>query len=235
MSAHDSFTVNRTNLGGHRIATWNDFFRPENRNGLRLARRVAPPLMISRPEGAIYKVADIGCSQGKDTFSTAAAFVLHGVKAHITAMDVNPEVLAKADQPYRVTRQELEEKVKRWKLPLTALDLFEQVDADHAYPVPQLRSTVTFRQADIRSQALEPGYDAAIANNVLSYYTERPKRHLGQIVGNIVSGLGPESVMTVGTYFPTFEPEFGDHGLVAAERFCDDPSAPTFFALRPGA
>jgi chemotaxis methyl-accepting protein methylase len=227
-----AFNVHCTRLGDSRIATWNDFFRPENSSGLRLARWAAPAYLDLQPDGTTYNVADVGCSQGMDTWSLAAAFVVHNVRAQITGMDVNPEVLARADRPYRQTRQQLHEKIARWGLPPATLDLFERVDSQHIQPTAELRDTVAFRPVDIRTEPLEPVYDAVVANNVLSYYAEGTKPQLSRIVGNIVCGLKPEGFVMVGTYFPTFQPEFEEHGLVPALHLCGKPSGPTFFELR---
>ncbi len=235
MSGFNSFTEADTQLGNLRVATVNDFFREENPNCPRLATVVAPQIMADRSPGSTFRIADVGCSKAMDTWSTAAALLVSGVSARIEAVDINPEVLAKATEPYQQTRADLELKIRRWGLPMECLDLFEPFGELHIQPVRELRDTVTFRQADIREQPLEPGFDAVIANNILPYYIDRDgvKPDLSRIVGNIAHGLKIGGLLTVGTYFPTFQPEFSEHGFTPALEWCEQAEAPNFFTRIP--
>ncbi len=182
-------------------------------------------------------MVDVGTSKGKDTWSMAAAFVMHGVQARIRALDINRVVLAQAEQPYGLTLDDLAQKLPNWGLSRDCLDLFEAVDEDHIQPGPLLRSMVTFGWHDIREQPLPGENDCVVANNVLSYYADctdgRNRLHLRQATGHIAAGLQPGGVLSVSTYYGPFGPAFNTAGFTAIPDASPDPERPLFFAYVP--
>lgn len=230
MAEMQVFDDRKTVLGDQVVYTENNFFRPENINGMRLATEVAPAYLNARGRsGAEFTVVDLGCSRAMDTWSIAVAFKAAGVRARILGVDINPHVLAKAQQPYMVTREYLEERLANWGLPSSCVDLFEVIGDGRIRPGAALRRKVSFERMDIREQTLPITADAAIANNILSYYTGKNRRHLGSMVGNIATGVRVGGYLTIGAFFPAFEPSLGDQGFVPTTQWNDNPSAPNFF------
>jgi len=228
-----NFTLRETVLGDHVIRTVNYFFRDSNASNARLASTIAPAYLKEYGKDE-FVLADIGCSRAEDTWSTAAAFAVNGVKARITALDINTEVLACVDRPYHSTFADLEADLYEWNLPRECLDLFEEVDEYHIRPGPELRGMVTFGVHDIREQPLPPGFDGAIVNSFFFYYLRQPyRRHLAPIIGNIAAGLTPGGLVVAGGYGPVPVCAFLDAGFEVAEDWNPQPSTPNFFIYQP--
>jgi chemotaxis methyl-accepting protein methylase len=226
-----------TVLDGIFVPTFNDFFRCDNVNGAILARTIAPAIVAGLPRGEIFRQADIGCSEAKDTWSMAAALAMQGICFQIEAYDINPHVIELAQQPYRETKRELERKLINWELPRACLDFFETVGPEHLRPTEVLRNSVTFHELDIRNMPLETGrFDVVVANNILCHYKwSKDLPAQAKILRNMICGLRSEGVFSTNNYDLSSNENKAIYrrlGLTPATDLCEDPIA--FFRHLPG-
>lgn len=168
-----------------------------NKNTAALIKH-APELIEQQgiPSGEPWKVAELPCSKGRETWSIAAGLAIQGIDFTIVGYDINPHVLKMAQQPIPDMwrgKDTLAEDFVKWGLPKECADFFE-VDGTDAQPNKELQAHVQFAQLDARHESPAVN-DVVVANNFLHYV--QTIKSFPHTIGNIVSSLSNNGVLTV--------------------------------------
>lgn len=144
--------------------------------------------------GRPLRIAEVGCSNGEETWSLAASLRGNGVDAHIDGFDISEKMLEEARNggPYmgQLAGLRLDLHVDQGYPHREAyLSFFhDRGGPRNMVPTDELRSMADFNPINIIDQQLEPGYDAALAYNTLWQY---PPATREQMLRNILHGLRP--------------------------------------------
>src|SRR5688500_11661895 len=96
-----------TKLNDMHFSTQNDFCRESNPNSRQFVREAAEIMPARENPTSHLLITELPCSEGKETWSMAAALAVQGVDFSIKAYDINPVVLKAATEPYQATMQQL--------------------------------------------------------------------------------------------------------------------------------
>lgn len=190
------FTRNHTVLGGNVIFTFSFFFRVNSPNLAQLVH-AAPSLreQQSIPATAPWRITQVACSTGEETWSLAAGLLHQGVRPQIHAYDINPVLVEEARRArYACTLSQLILSLESWDLPPKCTTYFEAVDDGHIRPTPALQTCADFLVSDARNDALAPA-DVVVANHLLGYFVRQPD--LPRLVGNLAACLEPGGILTL--------------------------------------
>jgi chemotaxis methyl-accepting protein methylase len=223
MGEYREFTADYTILGDTFSVTWNDFCRTENPNTIIFATEALPAYVDAVQPTQPLNIADVGCSQGMETWLLAATVTAQEIDAQFTGIDVNPVVLGWATEPYACTMEKLTEKLAEKRWPPACLEFFEPVDEAHIQPVEKLRERVTFCVQDIRTEPLPADtHHAILSNNAIGWYELPEKSH---ILRNIAGGIKPGGIFSTCDAVTLPERLYRRFGLVVA----DDLPIPRLF------
>lgn len=171
------------------------FFRDEAVfEALRLA--VLPSLISEQRRAGHKKLAiwSAGCATGEEPYSIALILTellerdLAAWTVQIHATDVDETALERARQavyPPTSFRDLQADFVPRY---------FVRQDGGFRLP-DHVRQMVTFRQHDLATQPLSPGYDMILCRNVLIYFT---REHQQRIIHHLIRHLNPGGYLVLG-------------------------------------
>lgn len=152
--------------------------------------------------GRPLRIADVACSDARETWSLAAALKGNGVDAQIDGFDVSKMELAvaRAGGPYTglISGLRLDlhidyghpERAQYLSYLHQSIEA-SRTDSPEIRPDESIRNMASFYELDIASRQLEPGYDVVACYNMLWHYDQKTRE---QILGNMLSGLRPEGV-----------------------------------------
>jgi chemotaxis methyl-accepting protein methylase len=148
------------------------------------------------------RIAEVGCSTGKETWSLASALSLAGVDFQIDAIDANPRALEAFRKPsYAISRDQLSRQASKCGFPPECVDLLMGSRKRWVVPPAELVGRVTpLRQNVLQTPLRSKRYGAVVINNVLHHYASRPKEQQ-QLVANILAGLRPGGVWLCDNFF----------------------------------
>jgi chemotaxis protein methyltransferase CheR len=143
-----------------------EFFRtPEQFE--RLRRDILPRLLQERPELRIWSA---GCSYGAEPYSVALLLeeLTPGARHYILATDVDEQALARARAADSFSERDLRHVPSQMRAKYVA----------QGQLLPEIRTRVTFRAHDLRSEPSEGEFDLIVCRNVMIYLAEAAKRQL---------------------------------------------------------
>ncbi|MCK5799547.1 MAG: protein-glutamate O-methyltransferase CheR [Deltaproteobacteria bacterium] len=166
-----------------------------------LRRKIFPELAAQRSAEALrirprLRVLSLGCSTGEEPYSVAACLhawldtqdVFEARDVSVLAIDISPEALRHAlDARYPATRFDT--------LPPEYRVYFEQ-RADVMLPLPGLRSSVVFHEANLVDPLAHLGcFDVVLCRNVIIYFDLEMRR---RVIASIFEMLRPQGVLLLG-------------------------------------
>ncbi len=191
-----TFSRNETYLDGQEIHTVSGFCRSDSLNlGTLIAQ--APRIMEEQkiPASRPWRLTELACSDGRETWSIAAGLAIQGIPFQISAYDINPIVVNCTRRRYDYNKTYLAEDLQRWGLPAECLDFFEQGGKYLKPNAKLLKQNIRFAVADARRDALAPA-DVVIANNFLKECYVENSPSLLQSIGNAATCLEPGGLFT---------------------------------------
>jgi chemotaxis methyl-accepting protein methylase len=187
------------------ISTQTQFYREPNLWSI--ATGAIPMLQGERPNKPIG-ILEIGCANGKESYSLAAAILANGhADFQVTAVDVNPaklEAARLAEYKLYESFESLMEQNWSFPQPVKKAGYFEDTGRtwstySFAAPYPYIRPSrevlekVTFQQHDIIDGPVAGEHDLALINNVLVHYPDATR---DTIMRHAIASLSPGSLMT---------------------------------------
>ena len=165
-----------------------EFYR--NKDQWDLMDKTVIPKLIKEQERNI-KIWSAACSTGDEPYSLAMAFSKHIPLSniHITATDIDKQVLAKAQVGLYNEKSisGVPEDLKR--------KYFTKVG--NSYQISdQIKKCVTFKEHNLLKDPYPQGFDLILCRNVVIYFTEEAKNMIYQ---NFQKALKPQGVLFIGS------------------------------------